>query len=521
MAKRKVKSVSKVAPSGETKRVVSIGDGRGGRAGGLQLHQPKVHPALDDCYPLNKLCRLCLLSNTNMEPIFTYTGDIELSQRIFQCTGLEIHENEDKGIPTAICGQCRRQLDQCHEFRTLCWKNNDVLHNLNLILSPRKVRSAAPTMMSAVPIVQVEKLNISPRLMAKSKGTSAKTRGNKGGSSKSYGEISLSQLYTPSKRGHKAAKIPNRFSRELVICLTPMSPALVNKYKKKITKTQTKAAMKSFPPTKPAKSPKNKNSVTPRRPVGRPPLKIKVTKQKAPKPAKTPAAAAKKTKAKSVEIAVPPKKRKQNFEPAPEAKVLSISCSLCLQTFNNMKNLARHTAAHENNRKQNRVFNCDICQKEYLKASQLTDHLRSDEHVNNAASNVPDEADVSILPDEQSSILPDTNGEQENISTTVASPTDEVGQEAFPADSEQPSAAEVTEKEPEPEADREETNQPMELPEPPRRVRQLSPISVESNSPTPDGVQYSDVCSTNNEENLLNGSGVRRVSFAEVTEILD
>lgn len=85
MAKRKIKLSSKMASSDGSKRA-TIGDGGGG---GLH-QQPKVHPALDDCYPLNKLCRLCLLSNTNMEPIFAYTGDIELSQRIFQCTGLEV-----------------------------------------------------------------------------------------------------------------------------------------------------------------------------------------------------------------------------------------------------------------------------------------------------------------------------------------------------------------------------------------------------------------------------------------------
>ncbi|XP_039440332.1 muscle M-line assembly protein unc-89-like isoform X2 [Culex pipiens pallens] len=491
MAKRKEKKNFKVASSSDGSKRATIGDGGGG---GLH-QQPKVHPALDDCYPLNKLCRLCLLSNTNMEPIFTFTGDIELSQRIFQCTGLEIHENEEKGIPTSICGQCKRQLDQCHEFRTLCWKNNDVLHNLNLILSPRKVRPAAtPTLMSAVPIVQVEKLKINPSLLPKQSkpASSSKQRS----SSKSYGEVALSQLYSPSKRGHKAAKLSNRFTRELVICLTPMPQTLLNKYKKKVAKTQTKAAMKSFSPTQPAKSPKQ--LATPGRKSVKP-LKIKIAKPKTSKPEKTPQAAAKKTKAKPVEIAVPPKKRKQHFEPVPEAKVLAISCSLCMQSFSNMKNLARHTAAHENNRKQSRVFNCDVCQKEYLKASQLTDHLRSAEHVNNAANNAPDEADVSILPDEQS-ILPDTNGQQDNISTTVASPTDEVGRQVASSDAE-------------------EEEQAMPQPRPARR--QLSPISVDSDSLTPDGVQYSDVCSTNNEESLLNGSAARRVSFAEVTEILD
>lgn len=88
MAKRKIKLSSKVASSSDGSKRATIGDGGGG-GGGLH-QQPKVHPALDDCYPLNKLCRLCLLSNTSMEPIFAYTGDIELSQRIFQCTGLEV-----------------------------------------------------------------------------------------------------------------------------------------------------------------------------------------------------------------------------------------------------------------------------------------------------------------------------------------------------------------------------------------------------------------------------------------------
>lgn len=515
MGKRKVKSSSSQASSD----AASVGDGGGGA--GRVGQPPKVHPTSDDCYPLNKLCRLCLLSNANMEPIFAYTGDIELSQRIFQCTGLEIHENEDKGIPTSICGQCRRQLDQCHEFRTLCWKNNDVLRNLNLILSPKKVRpepaAATPRMMSAVPIVQVEKLQISPSLLPKSKAAKTTSKPKAAKSSKSFGEISLSQLYTPSKRGPKTVKIPPQFSRELVICLTPMSPALLSKYRKKAPKkTQTKAAVKSFPSTQLAKSSRvEKKSATPRKLA---PIKIKVGRPKSSKSEKTPSASAKKTKAKTDEIAVPPKKRKENFQPTPEAKVLTISCTLCTQTFSNMKNLSRHTAAHENNRKKNRVFNCDICQKEYLAQDQLTDHLRSAEHVNNAAANAPDEADVSILPDEQS-ILPDTNGgEQENISTTVATPTDELGREASPDDSQpnaanEESVAEVVE----------EVNQSVDsqVVQTPRIRRQLSPISVDSDSHRSDDVQYSDVCSTNNEESFLNGSSARRVSFADFTEILD
>lgn len=519
MGKRKVKSSSKQASSDAVKRV-SVGDGGG--EGGRVGHQLKVHPTSDDCYPLNKLCRLCLLSNTNMEPIFAYTGDIELSQRIFQCTGLEIHENEERGIPTSICGQCRRQLDQCYEFRTLCWKNNDVLHNLNLILSPKKVRPApvaAPTMMSAVPIVQVEKLKFNPSLLPKqSKAAVPKPQANK--NSKSFGEISLSQLYTPSKRGQKTVKIPHEFSRKLVICLTPLSAALVNKYRnKKAPKsmTQTKAAVKSFPPSKPAKSSRveKKKASTPPKLA---PIKIKVGRPKsASKSEKTPQpGSGKKTKAKTAEIAVPPKKRKENFQPTPEAKVLTISCTLCSQTFSNMKNLSRHTATHENNRKQNRVFNCDICQKEYLAQDQLTDHLRSAEHVSNAASNAPDEADVSILPDEQSVILPDTNGEQENISTTVATPTDEIGREASPDDAQATNAVSVAVVE-------EEVNRTVNshVGQTPRTFRQLSPISVDSDSPKSDDVQYSDVCSTNNEEGFLNGSAARRVSFADVTEILD
>lgn len=489
MVKRKNNSSIKLASSGGGGNRPSVGDGGGG---------PKVHSnGLDDCYPLNKLCRLCLLSNANMEPIFAYIGDIELSQRIFQCTGLEIHENEDKGIPTSICGQCRRQLDQCYEFRTLCWKNNDVLHNLNLLLSPRKERSVPtpePTMMSAIPIVQVEKLKFNPSLLPKSKHPPPKPKGAEK-SSKIFGEISLKQLFTPNKRGRKTFKIPNQFSRDLVVCLTPMSPALLDKYRKTVPKpTQTKAAVKSFPQSS---SRVEKKSSTPQKLT---PIKIKIGKPKSSKTEKSPPVSAKKSKAKTDEISVPPKKRKDNFQPeTPEAKVLTISCTLCTQTFSNMKNLSRHTAAHENNRKQNRVFNCDICHKEYLKASQLTDHLRSAEHVSNAASNAPDEGEVSILPDEQS-ILPDTN-----ISTTVASPTVEVDREVSPNGK----TDDLEE-----EADAEKSQQT------PKTIRQLSPISVGSDSPLSDGVQYSDVCSTNNDESLINSSAAKRVSFAEVTEIL-
>ncbi|XP_055639164.1 uncharacterized protein LOC129777116 isoform X2 [Toxorhynchites rutilus septentrionalis] len=521
---------------------------------------PKVHPSTNDCYPLNKLCRLCLLSNTNMEPIFSYPGDNLLAHKIAQCTGLEITENTDQGIPSSICGQCKKQLEQCHEFRLLCWKNNEVLHNLHAILSPKKPK---PPALRANPVVQLEKLDLnSSHLNCK--------------------EIDLQQLYSPVKQTRSAdtpqPKIPNlktpkkneeqqvrklysplssnkktknapALSKELVVCLTPVSSALINKYKKAPLKpvTQTKAAVKSFPL-------QIKSRGRPLKIVRKPVIKIakrtfkplKPSKPAKPaKPAKTPATQAKKQKAKQVEIAVPPKKRKQNFESTPAAaSVVTVTCTLCTQTFNNEKNLNRHMATHENSRKQNRVFNCDVCNKEYLKASQLTDHLRSAEHIKNAGANVLDEADVSILPDESAeiSILPDNDEESighhdlssirahdsvglsrdeemEDYQSAIRSPpspdTNDLSQQPASIEDEQQGNGGFQSEIIEPSIEEDNV------------VRDVSPVVSESYISRIGGVQYSDVCSTNNAENLFNGSGVeslnssRRVTFSDITEIVE
>lgn len=550
-------------------------------------HSVNVHPPTNDCYPLNKLCRLCLLSNTNMEPIFSYNGDNRLAQKIFQCTNLKITEYVDQGIPTSICGQCKKQLDQCYEFRLLCWKNNEVLHNLHAILSPKKASHPA---MRSNPIVQLEKLPLNSDLMTPKAINlqqlySPAKRGRGANSSKqNFGEIALNQLYTPSRRGHNAAKSFPRFSKELVVRLTPVSMALVNKYKKTQV-TQTKAAVKSFPqsekrrgrppkqvtktnaisrvekrvvkpvkPVKPAKPIKPVKAVTPVK-SAKPAKSEKQKKNK--KPAKVPAPVVKKPKIKR-EIAMPPKKRKENFQTSVSAATVMVTCSLCMQPFNNEKNLSRHMATHENSRKQNRVFSCDLCQKEYLKASQLTDHLRSSEHIQNAAADVPDDADVSILPDEDEaeaaeSILPDNDEDQmlafEQTAIARSPAPVESSQDAEPEPEEitdQPVDHEV--ERPQPSPDTNETSQPIvpvedeeqpaevfqpEAVEPPVEEpninRDASPIPVDSESSRSreGGVQYSDVCSTNNAENLFNGSEAdsfnasRRVTFSDITEIVE
>ncbi|XP_065076259.1 zinc finger protein pita-like isoform X2 [Ochlerotatus camptorhynchus] len=523
---------------------------------------PRVHPATNDCYPLNKLCRLCLLSNINMEPIFSYPGDDHLAQKIFQCTNLEIKENADNGIPTSLCGQCKKQLDQCYEFRLLCWKNNEILHNLHAILSPTK-KVPQPVMRSN-PVVQVEKLNLSPSLMP----TPAK-RGKP--TINSFGEIPLSQLYTPSRRGHKAVKTHPQFTKELVVRLSPVPASLISKFKK-TTVTQTKAAMKSFPQSpRPRGRPKGSVKATAKpvvkrvakpivkhiaKPIAKPIAKLKVipktfTKSKVEKKVVVPVAA-KKHKAKRAEIAVPPKKRKENFQTAPT--VTTATCVLCTQAFNSVKSLSRHMATHENNRKNNRVFNCDVCKKEYLKASQLTDHLRSADHVENAARNganfdeisiLPDEseAEVSILPDDtEVSILPDDHSTAEvNVSVESSENAEQEPEEITDR------VADETERcQPSPDTnDNSQQNEPAQEDvvndrshgletnvQPEAEIntnRDASPIPVDSDSSRSleGGVQYSDVCSTNNAENLLNGSGAdpfnasRRVTFSDITEIVE
>lgn len=193
-----------------------------------------------------------------------------------------------------------------------------------------------------------------------------------------------------------------------------------------------------------------------------------------------------------------------------------------------------------------------MCNKEYLKASQLTDHLRSTDHIENAARNGADEGEVSILPDESEaevsilpddaevSILPDDHTTSAEVNVSVESPdnteqepeeitdrvveetersqpspdTNDISQQNEPAQQDGESVALETNVQPEAEIN---TN------------RDASPIPVESESSRSleGGVQYSDVCSTNNAENLLNGSGgdpfnaSRRVTFSDITEIVE
>ncbi|XP_062560421.1 uncharacterized protein LOC134224832 [Armigeres subalbatus] len=555
---------------------------------------PKIHPATNDCYPLNKLCRLCLLSNTNMEPIFPFPGDKRLAQKIFQCTNLDIKENLSNGIPNSICGQCKKQLDQCYEFRLLCWKNDEILHNLHAILSPQKKsqlqvqpqpQPATPSRSN--PVVQVQKLDLNTFVSP----PSPVRRGGRVGK-RSFGEVSLSQLYTPSRRGHKGAKTHPTFSRELVVCLTPISSALINKYKKAAATpkvTQTKAAMKSFP-----QSPRGRPKLTPKPEVKPKVVKVKVqvvkakivkakekvlvkAKVKAVKPqvkAKVvkaekrqskaaAAAAAKKHKAKRADSSVPPKKRKQNFETAPPT-VAKATCVLCTQTFNSVKSLGRHMAAHENNRKNNRAFNCELCKKEYLKGSQFSEHLDSAEHMSNVARDNANEGEISILPDEaepEVSILPDVDddtneqilpddsraGMNDSVDsftnpqpvpeaiTAHVEPTKEICPQPSPDtnDNSQQDESSQLDESTEPEciesSGGEQATEDQPQAETTNTNRDASPIPVddESSRSREGGVQYSDVCSTNNAENLFNGSGAdalnasRRVTFSDITEIVE
>lgn len=200
--------------------------------------------------------------------------------------------------------------------------------------------------MRSNPVVQLTRLNLTPSVMPTpyKRGKPAIT---------SFGEVPLSQLYTPSRRGHKAFKNHPQFRKELVVRLSPVPSSLINKYKK-ATVTQTKAAMKSFPQSpKPRGRPKGsaKPAAKPvvkrvAKPIAKPKVIPKaITKAKPEKTVVAPVAA-KKHKAKRMEIAVPPKKRKENFQTAPT--VTTATCVLCTQVFNSVKSLSRHMATHEN-----------------------------------------------------------------------------------------------------------------------------------------------------------------------------
>ncbi|XP_055602845.1 uncharacterized protein LOC129751390 [Uranotaenia lowii] len=544
----------------------------------------RVHPAVSDPYPLNKLCRLCLLSNTNMEPIFAYPGDRTLANKIYQCTNLEIKENTGHGIPTTICGQCKQQLEQCHEFRLVCWKNNEVLHNLHALLSPRSIiQQNTRTNLHAYspatpnPVVQVKKLNLntepSPR--------SYRSRGSISG--KTFSIHDLPQFATP--RSNKKAKNERYplFSKELVVCLSPLSKDVLNKLKKtKPTKlVQQKKSSKQVQQTKPTKPVQQTKAavksfpipVKRGRPAGAKREKPKIKKEKVVKKTefkkRVQAKVLKVKKPKAKEIAVPPKKRKENY---PVAVSLSVSCTLCSQKFNSEKGLQRHIASHNKNRKLNNVFNCNICKREYLKPTQLTDHMASPEHIQNTTI-APDEGEVSILPDEEEdpgmSILPDDepvtqpilnrglgavehdqNQSAEYLTVTppvypetVTPEPPNVPEELY-GNHPSPDTNEVSqppESEPIPEEEPIEETANSESASGNIRDRDASPIPVDSESSRSreGGVQYSDVCSTNNAETLVvengngtddgstvpsepcNNSSTRRVTFSDVAEIVE
>ncbi|XP_058452093.1 uncharacterized protein LOC131430869 isoform X2 [Malaya genurostris] len=517
----------------------------------------KVHPNdTNDCYPLNKLCRLCLLSNTNMEPIFSFPGDERLVDKIFQCTNLKITENADQGIPTSICGQCKKQLDQCYEFRLLCWKNNEVLYNLHAILSPRNTAQTVARPDNTIlpnPVVQLRKLNINSSSSQPDEidllklYTPPKTGKRSNLSRRSFGEISLDQLYTPSRRGHKSSTFP-RFLKELVVQLTPLSTTFINKYRKTVGSTKTKAAVKSFAQlTSPRGRSKSSQPATKAKPVAKqsPAVKTKIEKKMSNinsiKFSKTkPTPAVKKNKIKRIEIAVPPKKRKENFTTAVPT---TVTCLLCSQTFISQKNLSRHMATHENNRKQKRIFNCDVCHKEYLKPQQLAEHLSSAEHIVNVVPNAPDEGiEESILPDnDEGDLITDDNPPVVtcDITNDIAEVeiTDQSNHQELDRQQQSPDTNDISQNSDhvvENERQQPAESNEIEGEEPSASesaiIRDASPIPLDSESSRSrdGGVQYSDVCSTNNEENLFNGSSgtdvfntSRRVTFSDITEVVD
>lgn len=172
--------------------------------------------------------------------------------------------------------------------------------------------------------------------------------------------------------------------------------------------------------------------------------------------------------------------------------------------------------------------------------AQLSEHLQSAEHIACAGPSVLEEADVSILPDNDDEQLQIASKDiSKNISTTETDVEEIiVNPVIYGSDNRQPSpdtndasqqdidhagdpkAVEVNETE--------ASIEPSATNEVPVN-RDASPIPVDSESSISrdGGVQYSDVCSTNNAENLFNGSGTesfnssRRVTFSDITEVVD
>lgn len=214
-------------------------------------------------------------------------------------------------------------------------------------------------------------------------------------------------------------------------------------------------------------------------------------------------------------------------------------------------------------RKNNRVFNCDICKKEYLKGSHFAEHLDSAEHLSNAARNDADESGLSILPDgvePEVSILPDDDGErivpdEPSVTEVNVSLDSSVNQEPEPEPEEitdelPPAMEERQQPSPDETNDNTQQDEPSQLDEsaepedvvtndktvnedePTAEVvnvdRDPSPIPVESESSRSreGAAQFDEPGSTN--ENLFNGNGSadasnasRRVTFSDITEIVE
>ncbi|KAL7301490.1 hypothetical protein TKK_0005927 [Trichogramma kaykai] len=66
---------------------------------------------------LNELCRLCLVKDEEMVPIFD-EDMIPMPLRIMACINLEVFEED--GLPNMICHSCKYQLEKAYQFKKKC-----------------------------------------------------------------------------------------------------------------------------------------------------------------------------------------------------------------------------------------------------------------------------------------------------------------------------------------------------------------------------------------------------------------
>lgn len=73
------------------------------------------------------ICRLCLGTNGRMEDLFFNESDEHLSEKIFQCTTVQMVPAN--GIISSICSMCKQRLTELYQFREQCMRCEEIFQS--------------------------------------------------------------------------------------------------------------------------------------------------------------------------------------------------------------------------------------------------------------------------------------------------------------------------------------------------------------------------------------------------------